>query len=103
MSLHNYRLIAGGWCVLILFLTLFWYFTLTRLAQILKENIKQSGSSQPPSNFAEIFLYVFRADYKQTRDTRLINVCDKLRKLLFAYVGALGAFIVFLVIMHPRL
>ena len=102
MSLHEYRLVAGGWFVLILFLTVFWYATLRRLSEVMKEHLSATRSHQSVPRFLGLFFFIIRAEYKKTGDTRLISVCEKLRKLLYGYLGSVAAYFVFLVIMHPR-
>ena len=102
MSEHEYRLIAGGWLLLILFLAFFWYATLRRLSEILKGRLASTRSHQSVSGVIGIILFLFRAEFKQTGDERLINLCLRLRQLLYGYLGSIGAYIVFLVIMRPR-
>jgi hypothetical protein len=102
MSTHEYRLIAIGWSLLIVFLTFFWYATLTRLSVVLKERLAATRSHQSLSGLPGVFLFLFRGDFKQTGDERLVAVCRRLRQLLYGYLGAIGAYIVFLVIFHPR-
>ena len=102
MSLHEYRLIAGGWLLLLMLLTLFWYFTLRRLSEVLKDHLKSARLTPPPATIGAMFLFLVRADYKSTRDDRLIGVCNRLRQLLYGYLGAAGAYFVFLVICQSR-
>ena len=102
MSVHEYRLIAAGWFLLILVLTIFWYATLRRLADVVKEHLGSTRSHQSISGLPGLFLFLIRAEFKKTGDTRLIAVCTRLRQLLYGYLGAIGAYIVFMVIMHPR-
>jgi len=101
MSVENYRTIAGGWALLILFLTAFWFLTLRRLSLILRAHLQETGGSGIAPGLAGMIPYLFRGDYKLSGDPRLISVCTKLRNLLYAYFGAIGAFLVFIVIMHP--
>jgi hypothetical protein len=103
MSNHEYHLIALGWSVLIIFLTVFWYATLSRMKVILKERLSETRSHQSVSSLSGVFLFLFRGEFKQTGDERLVSVCARLRSLLYGYIGGVGAYIVFLVIMHPRL
>lgn len=100
MSVHEYRLIAGGWLILVIFLTLFWFFTLRRLAEVLKERLPTSRAL--PTTFGGMFLYLFRGDFKAAGDPRLTAVCLRLRQLLYGYVGSIGAYFVYLVVFHPR-
>jgi hypothetical protein len=102
MSTHEYHLIAIGWSFLILFLTVFWYATLRRLSIVLKEHLEVTRSHQSLSGLPGVFLFLFRGEFKQTGDERLVAVCRRLRRLLYGYVGAIGAYIVFIVIFHPR-
>jgi hypothetical protein len=101
MSTQEYYFVAGGWFLLILLLTLFWYASLTRLAEILQENIKRTRSRNTVPGLGGLFLFIFRGEFKQSSDQRLVAVCKKLRTLLYAYLGSIGAYIVFLVFMHP--
>ncbi len=102
MSTYEFRLIAGGWSILIVLLTLFWYATLRRLSVVLKEHLTATRSHQTLSGLPGVFVFLFRGDFNQTGDERLVSVCRRLRRLLFGYIGAIGAYIVFLVICHPR-
>jgi hypothetical protein len=102
MSLHEYRLVAAGWFILILVLTIFWYATLSRLSVVLKEHLSATRSHQSVSGFIGLFLFLLRGEFKQTGDERIVSVCRKLRQLLYGYLGVTGAFFVFLVIYHPR-
>jgi hypothetical protein len=101
MNLYNYRLIAAGWLLLILFLSLFWYATLRRLSVVLKELFASAHSRQSLPGFFGMFLFIIRAEYKQTGNERLISVCQRLRPLLYGYIGVTLAYIVFLVKMRP--
>jgi hypothetical protein len=103
MNLHEYYLVAGGWFVLIAFLSIFWFFTLRRLSEVLKDRLKSTKSRQMVSSFSGMFLFLFRAEYKETGDERLIGVCRRLRQLLYGYLGGIGAYIVFLVIFRPHI
>jgi len=102
MSTHEYHLVAVGWAILIVFLTLFWYATLRRLSVVLKEHLATTRSHQSITGLPGVFLFLFRGDFKRTGDERLVGVCLRLRKLLYGYLGAVAAFIVFLVICRPR-
>ena len=102
MSTEEYRLVAAGWSLLILLLTIFWYATLRRLSEVMKEHLSATRSHQSIPGFFSLFLFILRGEYKQTGDNRLIGVCHRLRKLLYGYLGSIGAYIVFLVIMRPR-
>jgi hypothetical protein len=103
MSISEYRLVAGGWLILLVFLTVFWYGTLRRLSGILKERLDSTRSHQPiPQGLVALFLFLYRGDFKQTGDERLKAVCRRLRQLLYGYLGGIGAYIVFLVLFHPR-
>ena len=87
---------------MIIFLTLFWYFTLKKLSGIVDERLKASRSQRQVNGMKELFLFIFRAEFKETRDQKLISVCSKLRQLLYGYIGGIGAYIVFLVFFHPK-
>ena len=102
MSTHEYHLVAIGWSFLILLLTLFWYATLRRLSVVLKERLNSTRSHQSVSGIPGVFLFIFRGEFKQTGDERLISVCRRLRSLLYGYFGCLGAYTVFLVIFRPH-
>ena len=102
MSIHEYRLVAGGWFLLILFLTIFWYATLRRLSEVLKDHLKSTRSHQSISGIPGLFLFIFRGEFKQTGDARMVAVCGRLRQLLYGYVGAVIAYFVFLAVCHPR-
>ncbi len=102
MSIHEFRVVAVGWAILIVFLTLFWYATLSRLSVILKEHLASTRSHQSVSGLPGVFMFLFRGDFKQTGDERLVAVCRRLRQLLYGYLGAVGAYVVFLVICRPH-
>jgi hypothetical protein len=103
MSQYEYRLVAGGWFLLLLLLTVFWFRTLRRLAEVLKERMKSTGSHETiPEGTPGLFLYLFRGEFKRTGDERLIGVCQRLRQLLYGYVGGIGVYIIFLVLYRPR-
>ena len=103
MSHYQYLLIAGGWFLLLLLLTLFWLRTLRRLSEVLKEWLKSTRSHQViPEGITGLFLYLFRGEFRRTGDERLIGVCQRLRQLLYGYVGGLGVYIIFLVMYRPR-
>jgi hypothetical protein len=101
LTLHDYRLIAGGWFLLLLILGIFWFLMLSRLSDIIRAQLKANGSRDPGPTLSGMVPYIFRGDFRSAADPRIINVCKKLRKLLCAYFGAIGAYIVFLVIMRP--
>jgi len=102
MSVEEFRDIAFGWAILLVFLMLFWYATLRRLSVILQERLgarlKASVSTLPG-----VFLFIFRGDFHEAGDDRLAAVCKRFRQLLYCYIGAIGAYIVFLVIFRPHL
>jgi hypothetical protein len=102
MSSHEYWLVAGGWAVLIIVLTIFWYATLNKLAGLLKERLKETKSSQPITGVVSVFKYLVRGQFKQTGDERLMALCKKLRQLLYGYIGVTIAYFVFLELMHPK-
>jgi hypothetical protein len=102
MSSHDYHLIAAGWSLVIIFLTLFWYATLRRLSVVLKEHLAATRSHQSLSGIPGVLAFLFRGDFKRTGDERLVSVCRRLRQLLYGYIGAIGAYIVFIVIFRPR-
>jgi hypothetical protein len=102
VSPEEFRLVAIGWGGLIIFLTLFWYATLNKLSGLLKERLKASGSSQEISGVGSVFRFLIRGSFKQTGDERLVALCMKLRKLLYGYMGATAAYVVFLVIMRSK-
>lgn len=95
-------MVAAGWFLLILLLTIFWYATLRRLSEVMKDHLAATRSHQSIPGFVGLFLFIFRGEFKQTGDARLVGVCYRLRKLLYGYLGSIGAYAVFLVIMHPR-
>jgi hypothetical protein len=103
MSNHEYHLVALGWSVLIIFLTVFWYATLSRLKVVLNDRLKETRSGQPLSTLPSTFLFIFRGEFKKSGDERLVSVCARLRSLLYGYIGGVGAYVVFIVIMHPRI
>jgi hypothetical protein len=49
-----------------------------------------------------VFRFLIRGSFKQTGDERLVALCMKLRKLLYGYMGATAAYVVFLVIMRSK-
>lgn len=101
MSLYKYELIAGGWTVLIVVLCMFWYALLSKLLQVVKAHLKETRSRQVVNGVSGMFRFVLRAEYMQTGDERLITLCTKLRKQLYAFLGCIGAYIVFLAVMRP--
>jgi hypothetical protein len=102
MSSYEYRLVAGGWFILIVVLTIFWYAMLRRLAVILKERLASTGSHRSIDGMGGMFLFIFRGEFKSTGDERLVTFCRKLRSLLYGYLGGVGAFIVFVIVFRPR-
>jgi len=102
MSVHEFRLIAAGWFLLILLLTIFWFAMLHRLSAVLKERLASTRSHRSIKGPMGVVLFLFRSEFKQTGDERMIAVCSRLRRLLYGYLGGVGAYIVFLVIMHTR-
>jgi hypothetical protein len=104
MSIQEYRYIAFGWALLILFLTVFWFATLRRLSVVLKERLAATRSHQSFSGgLPGVFLFIFRGEFKQTGDERLSAVCRRLRQLLYGYLGSVIAYFVFIVIFRPRI
>jgi len=101
MSTQEYYLVAGGWFLLILLLSIFWYASLTRLSEVLRENIKNTRSKKSVPGLGGLFMFLFRGEYQLTSDQRLIAVCKRLRSLLYGYIGTIGAYIVFLIYMRP--
>lgn len=102
MSNYEFHLIAAGWSLLILILTIFWYVTLRRLSEVLKSHLPSAHSAQSISGCLDVVRFLFSSGFKRTGDDRLIAVCERLRKLLYGYFGSIGAYVVFLVIMRPR-
>ena len=102
MNPHKYQLIAVGWLILLLFLTLFWYVTLRKLSQVLAEHLKSTRSQRTIPGLGGLLLYLYRTEYKQSGDERLITVCTRLRQRLYGYFGAIAGYLVFLVFFHPR-
>ncbi len=103
MSIEEYRWVAAGWFLLIFFLTVFWYFTLRRLAEVLKERITATRSHEPaPEGVLGFARYLIRGDFRQTGDERMAALCRRLRQLLYGYLGSIGAYIVFLVIFQSK-
>jgi hypothetical protein len=102
MSSQEYYLVAGGWFLLLLLLGIFWYATLRRLSDVLKENLKTTRGREPITGFPALFRFIMRGEFEQTGDKRLMALCRRLRQLLYGYLGVIGAYFVFLVLMHPR-
>lgn len=102
MSAFEFRMIAAGWLVMLVFLTLFWYLTLNRLSHLLKDNLDESGPVKVGPGFYGVFQFIMRGDFEKTRNDKLINVCRRLRQLLYGYLGVVGAYVVFLVVMRPH-
>ena len=103
ISIEEFRLIATGWAILIVFLTIFWYATLRRLSVILKERLESTRSHQTVSGMGGLLNFLLRGEYDRTGDQKLIGVCRKLRKLLYGYLGAVGAYVVFMIYCRPHL
>ena len=101
MNPYEYRLVAIGWALLLIFLAVFWYATLRRLSVVLKEHLAATRSHQSITDLRSVILYLFRGDFKQAGDERLVAVCRRLRQLLYAYLGSIGAYVVFLAIFRP--
>jgi hypothetical protein len=102
MNPFEYRMIAAGWLLMLVFLTLFWYLTLKRLEQLLKENLSGPGAPKLGPGIYGVFQFIMRGDYEKTRNDKLIGVCRRLRQLLYGYLGVTGAYVVFLVLMRPH-
>jgi len=102
MSSYQYHLVSAGWLFLLLFLTLFWYFTLHKLSEVLKERLKSTRSHHAFSGMAGMFRFLIRGEFRDTGDQRLITICTRLRQLLYGYLGGIGAYAVFLAVVHPR-
>ncbi|MGA3171041.1 MAG: hypothetical protein ABSE62_08495 [Chthoniobacteraceae bacterium] len=102
MNASQIHLIAAGWSLLIVLLTMFWFFTLRRLEVILRERLAATRSHQSISGLKDMLAFLLRGNFKQTGDDRLVAVCGKLRKLLYGYLGCLGGYIVFLIIYYRR-
>ncbi len=97
-------MVVVGWGILIVFLTLFWYMTLTRLGKIFKEHLAATGSNRSiPEGLVGLFLFVIRGDFIKTGDPQFADVCRRLRKLLFGYVGVVIAYFVFTVLARPHI
>lgn len=96
-------MIAMGWGAMVLFLAIFWWLMLTRLSQVLQERLNNSRSRRRLNGVADLFLFIFRAEFANSDDERLVGVCKRLRRLLYGYLGAVGAYIVFLVLFRPHL
>ena len=101
MSLHEYHLVAAGWLILILFLSVFWYATLSRLSGVLKERLSAKHFRESVPGLRGVFLFIMRGEFKETGDDRLIAVCRRLRQLLYGYLGSIGAYLVFVVVFRP--
>jgi len=102
MSRHEYHLIAIGWSAIILMLTVFWLATLRRLAEVLKQRLEETRSRQTFKGIPGVFMFLIRGEFKETGDQRIMDVCERLRKLLYGYMGATAAYVVFIVIMQSR-
>ena len=102
MSPQKYEMIAIGWGMIVVFLAVFWWLMLSRLAQVLKERLKDSRMKREITGFGSLFQFVIRGEFRETKDDRLISVCRKLRQLLYGYLGIVAAYIVFLEIYRPR-
>jgi len=102
MSNHEFHFVAVGWGVFILISTVFWYLILSRLTVILKDRLSSTRSHQSITGMFSVVRFIARGSFKQTGDERLTAVCERLRKSLYAYIGVVAAYIIFLVIMLPR-
>jgi hypothetical protein len=102
MNPFEFRMIAAGWLLLLIFLTIFWYLTLKRLSQLLKDNLTETQARKIGPGIMGIFRFIIRGDFEATRNDRLIPVCRKLRQLLYGYLGVVGAYVVFVVLMRPH-
>ena len=91
-----------GWGIIVIFLAIFWWLMLSRLAQVLQERLKDSRSERQLRGVGDLFLFILRGDFVASGDERLIGVCKRLRRLLYGYLGATGGYIVFLVLFRPR-
>lgn len=101
MGVQEYDYIAVGWAIMLVFLTLFWYATLRKLMPLLKERLASTQAKGSITGLPSVFVFIFRGDFKVAGDQRLTTLCKRLRQLLYGYLGAIGAYIVFLVIMRP--
>ncbi len=97
MPIHDYRIIAIGWSGLIIFLTIFWVATLSKLTGVLKERLAAAGSRYPITGMPSVIGFILGGGYKNAGDERLVAVCQKLRKLLYGYLGVTIAYIIFMV------
>jgi cell division septal protein FtsQ len=102
MNPYEYRLIAAGGALLILFLGVFWYAILSRLSVVLKEHLAATRSHQSLTDLRSVLLFLFRGDFKQSADERLVGVCRRLRQRLAAYLAFIAVYVLFLVIFRPR-
>ena len=102
MNPFEYRMIAAGWLLMLVFLTLFWFLTLKRLSQLLKDNLGESTAPKLGPGIYGVFQFIMRGDFEKTRNDKLISVCRRLRQLLYGYLGVPGAYVVFLVLMRPH-
>jgi hypothetical protein len=104
MNPHEYRLVAGGGAILLIFLTIFWYVMLKRLSTLLGERLAGKGKKvgRKLDSVASVFLFLFRDEYKRSGDEVAISVCRRLRSLLYGYLGTIGAYVVFVIFFRPR-
>lgn len=103
LSPEKFRLIAEGWLALLVFLTVCWGALLRRFAEILKARQLAARSRQEtPAGIPGMLRFLLRSGYRHTGDDRLIAVCQRLRNLLFGYLGCVGGFAVFVILMRPR-
>jgi hypothetical protein len=101
MSDYEYHGVAGGGLLVILILAIFWHACLTKMGEVLFGKINESPKGKPVRGFWGVLLFLFRGEYKGAGDERFIAICKKLRSLLCAYFGGIGAYIVFLVFERP--
>jgi hypothetical protein len=102
MGAYEYRLIAGGWLLALVFLGIFWFLILRRLAVVLKEHLDSTRSHYKIDGMRSLIGFLLSGAYNDTGDERQAAFCKRLRMLLFGYLGVIVAYIVFLVIYYPR-
>ena len=100
MNPHEYRLVAMGATILVIVLTLFWYGMLKRFGEVLNE--RMGGKGRKLDSVASVVQFLVRAEYMRLGDEQLIAVCKRLRTRLYSYLGGIGAYLVFIIIMRPR-
>jgi hypothetical protein len=101
MSSYEYRLIAAGGALLILFLGVFWYAILSRLSVVLKEHLAATRSRLSVTDLRGVLLFLYRGEFKQSGDEQLVGICRRLRQRLAAYLAFVVVYVVFLVIFRP--